>query len=275
MTAVGQKSDPTWIEPDLACDFYIDNPAHETMVRLRRDLTLALTGFTIDWAVQPDSRRRKQLLVCDMDSTIIGQECVDEVAEFAGVRDEVSRITKRAMAGELDFEQALTERVALLQGLDEAALGQIMAERITLNPGVATLVATMRKHGAYALLVSGGFTFCAGEISDRAGFDAFEANRLIIEEGKVAGRVAKPILGREAKLGHLLAACSRLGLDPDDAMGLGDGANDLALIENAGLGIAYRTKPILAEKSDGRIDHTDLTAALYFQGYRRSDFAII
>ncbi|NND49278.1 MAG: phosphoserine phosphatase SerB, partial [Rhizobiales bacterium] len=214
-----------------------------------------------------------RLLVSDMDSTIIGQECVDEIAECAGVGSEVAAITERAMAGELNFRAALAERVGLLKGLDEAALDRVMAEKITLNPGATTLVATMRQHGAFTLLVSGGFTFCASEIAERAGFDDFAANRLIVEDGKLAGRVAEPILGREAKLAHLLAACQRLAIEPADVLGLGDGANDLALIENAGLGVAYRAKPILADHADGRIDHTDFTAALYFQGYRRADFA--
>ena len=271
--AIGECSGPHWLEPGLACDYYTEHEGPESADRLRRIIASVLAGQAIDWAVQPDERRRKRLLVSDMDSTIIGQECVDEIAERAGVGSEVAAITERAMAGELDFAAALAERVALLRGLDEAALSRVMAEDITLNPGAATLVATMRRHGAFTLLVSGGFTFCASEIAARAGFDDFAANRLIIEDGMVAGHVAEPILGREAKLSHLLAACERLEIEPQDVLGLGDGANDLALIENAGLGIAYRAKPILADQADGRIDHTDFTAALYFQGYRRGDFA--
>jgi len=270
----GGRAEATWLEADRACDVVIGAATGSARSALRRPLADALCGFAVDWAVQADGRRRKRLLVSDMDSTITEQECIDEIADFAGLRGEVAGITRRAMAGELDFVAALQERVALLAGLGEDVLGRVMADRITVTPGAATLVATMRRHGAYTVLVSGGFTFCAADIAARLGFDTYRANRLIVESGRLAGRVGEPVLDRAAKLESLLAACSRLGIEPDDALGLGDGANDLGLIETAGLGVAYRAKPILANAANALIEHGDLTAALFFQGYRREEFAL-
>ncbi len=224
-----------------------------------------------DWAITPAASRRKKLLVSDMDSTIIGQECLDELADFAGLKAQVSAITERAMRGELDFAAALTERVAMLKGLDLSALDACYAERVTLNPGVKELVATMKSNGARTVLVSGGFRFFTSRVARAAGFDTDRANTLI-DDGKVlTGAVGQPILGREAKLAALVEESAALGLTPADAIALGDGANDLDMIRAAGLGLAYKAKPIVAAETRARIEHTDLTAALFFQGYADAD----
>ena len=202
-----------------------------------------------------------------MDSTIIGCECLDELADFAGVKAAVSEITERAMRGELEFEGALRERVAMLAGLDLSALKACFDQRVRLNPGARTLVRTMADHGARCLLVSGGFTYFTSRVAVAAGFHEDRANRLIEAGGALTGAVADPILGREAKLAALRQESGRLGLDLSATVAIGDGANDLAMIEAAGLGVAYRAKPLVAARADARIDHADLTALLYFQGY--------
>jgi phosphoserine phosphatase len=221
-----------------------------------------------DWAVTPAANRKKRLLISDMDSTIIGQECLDELADFAGLKAEVSAITERAMRGELDFAGALTQRVAMLKGLKLAALEACHGERVRLNPGARELVATMKAHGARAVLVSGGFRYFTSRVAAMAGFDADRANTLIDDGAALTGAVGMPILGREAKLTALLEETAALGLTADDAVALGDGANDLDMIRAAGLGIAYKAKPIVAAETRARIQHTDLRAALFFQGYR-------
>ena len=225
-----------------------------------------------DFAILPAENRKKRLLISDMDSTIIGQECLDELADFAGLKAEVSAITERAMRGELDFEGALTTRVAMLKGLGLDALEAAYAERITLNPGAQTLVATMKAHGAYTVLVSGGFTFFTSRVAAAAGFEADRGNTLIDDGNVLTGEVGRPILGREAKLSALDAFVADKGLQRDDALALGDGANDLAMIQAAGLGIAYKAKPIVAAEAHAAINHTDLRAALFFQGYSADQF---
>lgn len=224
-----------------------------------------------DWAVTPAEGRRKRLLISDMDSTIIGQECLDELADFAGLKAEVSAITERAMRGELDFEGALTQRVAMLKGLELAALERCHAERVRLNKGARELVATMKAHGARTVLVSGGFRYFTSRVARMAGFDADRANTLLDDSSVLTGLVGQPILGREAKLAALQEEAAALHTTPDDAVALGDGANDLDMIRAAGLGIAYRAKPIVAAQTRARIDHTDLRAALLFQGYHPGD----
>jgi phosphoserine phosphatase len=226
-----------------------------------------------DWAITPAENRRKKLLISDMDSTVIGQECLDELADFAGLKAEVSAITERAMRGELDFAAALTTRVALLKGLDLPALDACYSQRITLNPGAKELVATMKAHGARTVLVSGGFRFFTSRVARAADFDADRANTLIDDGKALTGAVAQPILGREAKLAALKEEAAALGLTPADAIALGDGANDLDMIRAAGLGVAYKAKPIVAAETRARIQHTDLTAALFFQGYRAEEIA--
>jgi phosphoserine phosphatase len=229
----------------------------------------AMDGIDADWALLPAEGRKKKLLVADMDSTIIGCECIDELADFAGRKAEISAITERAMRGELDFEAALIERVAMLKGLPLSALQQCFDERVRLNPGARTLVQTMRAHGARCALVSGGFTFFTSRVAQIAGFDMERANTLLDDGTALAGAVGQPILGREAKLAALMEESANT---PTDALALGDGANDLAMIKAAGIGIAYRAKPIVAAEADAKIDFTTLETALFFQGYRRAEF---
>lgn len=261
-------------EPDLlgpnAADLPVDSP-FQALIRERAEAALA--GRRVDVCVQSAVGRRKRLLIADMDSTIINVECLDELADFAGVKDAVSAITERAMAGELAFEGALRERVAMLKGLGLDALRRCYDERVRLNPGAETLVRTMAAHGARCVLVSGGFTFFTDRVAAAAGFHANRANTLIEDAGALAGLVGEPILGREAKLAALREESAALGATPADALAIGDGANDLAMIEAAGLGVAYRAKPIVAAQADARVDHADLTALLYFQGYRREAFS--
>ncbi|MEL7285501.1 MAG: phosphoserine phosphatase SerB [Pseudomonadota bacterium] len=224
-----------------------------------------------DVALLPSRNRRKRLLISDMDSTIIEQECLDELAVYAGLKDEIAAITARAMAGELDFESALTERVGKLKGLEMSALEQCYRERITFMPGGRTLTATMQAHRAYCLLVSGGFTFFTARVAEAVGFQGDRGNSLLDDGKALTGEVGRPILGREAKLDALDDAAFANGLNRQDALAMGDGANDLAMIEAAGLGLAVHAKPIVAEAADAAIDVTDLTAALYFQGYTDSE----
>jgi phosphoserine phosphatase len=248
-------------------------PAGEPVV-VRATAAAALARYPIDVNMVPiDSFRRKRLLVADMESTVIQQECLDELAAFAGVQLQISGITARAMRGELDFEAALKERVGLLKGLD-ANLLQRVYDHVTLMPGAETLVNTMRRHGANCALVSGGFTFFTQRIATRLGFDLHRANTLDVVDHKLAGTVATPILGREAKLQTLRELASASGLQPGETLAVGDGANDLAMIEAAGLGVAFRAKPILTQRVAASIVHGDLTALLYLQGFRREDFAV-
>jgi phosphoserine phosphatase len=231
-----------------------------------------LGGAPIDVVVQPDERPRKRLFLADMDSTMIEQECIDELADYVGLKGEVSAITERAMRGDITFEPALRERVALLKGLPVSVVDEIIATRITLMPGGRTLVRTMRAHGACCCLVSGGFTLFTGPVAARIGFDEHRANRLVLEGETLAGSVEEPILGREAKLAALVDLRGRLGLQREDTLAVGDGANDLALLGEAGLGVAFRAKPAVAAAAHARIEHGDLTALLYLQGYRAEEF---
>jgi phosphoserine phosphatase len=233
----------------------------------------ALSGLPVDHClVGDDGARRKRLLVADMDSTIIGCECLDELADFAGVKPQVSAITEKAMRGEIGFEGALRERVAMLAGLPTEDLQRCYDQRVRLNPGARTLVATMAANGARCVLVSGGFDFFTGRVAAAAGFQTDRANHLIEADGRLTGQVREPILGREAKLAALREESAAQGLGPAAALAVGDGANDLAMIEAAGLGVAYRAKPVVAAQADARVDHADLTALLYFQGYRADEF---
>lgn len=233
----------------------------------------AETGaLKVDWALTPTASRRKRLLISDMDSTIIAQECLDELADFAGLKTEVSAITERAMRGELDFESALTTRVAMLRGLPLSALEACHATRITLNPGARTLVGTMKANGARCVLVSGGFEFFTSRVCRSAGFDAERANTLLHDGEALTGEVARPILGREAKLTALIEETAACGISAGEALAIGDGANDLAMIQAAGLGVAYKAKPVVAAETKARIAFTDLTAALFFQGYEEAEF---
>ncbi len=234
---------------------------------------LSKQNISADICVQPSINRRKKLLICDMDSTLIGQECIDELAEFAGVKDSVSEITLRAMLGELGFEEALKARVALLKNLPISALDDCYKTCITLNKGARTLAHTMRENGAKAVIVSGGFTFFTQKICALAGFDDHHANILESEAGRLLGTVSHPILGRDAKLDALRRHITDIGTD-SDVIAIGDGANDLAMIEAAGLGIAYYAKPVVEGSADCAIKVTDLTTALYYQGYTENEFVI-
>ena len=253
-----------------AADLFIEAA---DLAGLRARVLRAMERCEADVCVQPEAGRRKRLLVADMDSTIIGCECLDELADFAGVKAEIAAITERAMAGELPFEAALIERVSRLEGLSLTALQRTYDERVRLNPGAATLARTMATHGARCVLVSGGFAFFTARVAAAAGFHAHRANTLIDDGERLTGTVGLPILGREAKLAALTAEAAALGVGLEDALAVGDGANDLAMIEAAGLGVAWRAKPVVAARADARVDHTDLTSLLYFQGYGADQFA--
>ncbi|WP_325166433.1 phosphoserine phosphatase SerB [Thermohalobaculum xanthum] len=227
----------------------------------------------VDVNVVPAEGRRKRILIADMDSTMIPVECIDEIADFAGVKPQVAAITERAMQGELDFEGALRARVKLLEGLEEAVLARVHAERVSLNPGAAALVRTMRAAGAHTLLVSGGFTYFATRVAAEAGFAEARANVLLARDGRLTGHVAEPILGREAKLAALREAAAAMGVGPEAVLAVGDGANDLAMVEAAGLGVAYHPKPALAERADAVIRHSGLDALLALQGYAEDEIA--
>lgn len=257
-----------WLAHGLAAEFAVDT---EDWSAAERAIRAALGGAPIDVAVLPHDGRRKRLLLADMDSTIIGVECINELADFAGLKAEVAAITERAMRGELDFPAALRHRVGLLKGLPLAALQQTFDQRIRLNPGARALVRTMQANGAVTALVSGGFTFFTKRVAAAAGFASHRANVLLDDGAALMGFVAEPILGREAKLAALLDLRALYGLEASDSLVVGDGANDLAMIQAAGLGVAYRAKPIVADAARARLDHADLTALLYFQGYREKE----
>jgi phosphoserine phosphatase len=241
----------------------------------QRSLAERLRGTTsgIDIVVQPAAARRKKLFLADMDSTMIGQECIDELADYVGLKAHVAAITERAMRGDIAFEPALRERVALLEGLPISVIEEVLRDRIRLTPGGKTLVATMRANGAVTCMVSGGFTLFTDRIAAMIGFDKSRANRLTLVDGhKLAGKVADPVFGRDGKRAVLIELRQDLGLAKNDTMAIGDGANDLDMILEAGLGVAYHAKPKIAATAPARIDHSDLTALLYVQGYRREEF---
>jgi phosphoserine phosphatase len=259
------------LDPGIAVDIpFTPGGADDKAVAVR--LRTALKDHPIDVDVQPLTNRRKRLFVADMDSTMIEQECIDELADYVGMKTHVAAITERAMRGEIAFEPALRERVALLKGLPVTVVDDVIAKRITLTPGGRTLIATMRANGAHSCLVSGGFTLFTSRISAMIGFDEHRGNTLMVEDGTLAGSVQEPVLGREAKLATLVELRDRLSLSADDTLAAGDGANDIPMLEAAGLGVAFRAKPKVAEVAQARIDHGDLTALLYLQGYARADF---
>jgi len=275
-----------WLAPGIATDIAFlaeefEDSSQSEADELRKDFVQdigqdirdIIGGEPVDVVIQPHDGRRKKLFLADMDSTMIGQECIDELADYAGFKDRVAAITERAMRGEIAFKPALRERVALLKGLPTTVIDQVIAERIRLTPGGRTLVATMRANGAYTCLVSGGFTAFTSRIAAMIGFDENHANTLVADaNGKLTGEVADPVLGREAKLRTLNALRERLDLNRDDTLAAGDGANDIPMIAAAGLGVAFHAKPAVKEAAAARIDHGDLTALLYAQGYRREEF---
>ncbi|MCO5149509.1 MULTISPECIES: phosphoserine phosphatase SerB [unclassified Shinella] len=259
-----------WLADGIACDIALrdgsDLEASEAAIRA------VIGSEPVDLAIQEAETRRKKLLIADMDSTMIGQECIDELAAEVGLKDKVATITARAMNGEIAFEPALRERVALLKGLPVSVVDEVIEKRITLTPGGRELIATMKAKGYYTALVSGGFTVFTSRIAATLGFDENRANLLIDADGKLTGEVAEPILGKQAKVDALIEISERLGISPDDAMAVGDGANDLGMLHLSGAGVALHAKPAVAAEAKIRIDHGDLTALLYLQGYRKSDF---
>lgn len=239
---------------------------------LRVNMKLLLEGKPFDWALIPHEGRRKKLLVSDMDSTMIGQECIDELADFAGLKSEVATITERAMNGELDFAEALTTRVALLKDLPIEALEKTFKERIKASPGARELVQTMNAHKAKTLLVSGGFTFFTGRVGAMLGFAEDMANELEVKDGKLTGKVIPPILDKESKLQTLLSVRDAMKLQPDETLAIGDGANDLPMLKAAGLGVAYRAKDVVRKEVKVALNYAPLTAVLYMQGYTQKQF---
>ncbi len=262
-----------WLSEGVAAD--ISFSSNEDLRTISDRLREGLRELRVDVVVQPQIDRRKRLLLADMDSTMIGQECVDELADFVGLKPQVSAITERAMRGEIEFEPALRERVALLKGLPVTVVDEVLAKRITITPGASELVHTMRAHGAYTCLVSGGFTLFTNRVAEMIGFQENRANELMVEDGKLAGLVAEPILGREAKLATLIDIRESFDFDNLDTLVVGDGANDLGMIEKAGLGVAYHAKPAVAAAASACIEYCDLTALLYAQGYKRSEFVTV
>jgi phosphoserine phosphatase len=260
-----------WLFDEVAVDIPF-NGSQDVAAIVKR-LGEARRDLPIDIVVQPRIDRHKKLFLADMDSTMIGQECIDELADFAGLKAHVAGITERAMRGEIAFEPALRERVALLEGLPVAVVEEVLRDRIRLTPGARALVNTMRANGAHTCLVSGGFTLFTDRVAAMVGFDAARANRLTIVDGhKLDGRVAEPIFGRDGKRAALIELTQEFGLAKEETMAVGDGANDLDMIVEAGLGVAYHAKPKVAEAAAARIDHADLTALLYVQGYARNQF---
>jgi phosphoserine phosphatase len=259
-----------WLFNEVAVD--IPFTGSEDVKAIEARLRAARGDLPIDIVVQPAAFRRKKLLLADMDSTMIGQECIDELADFAGLKAHVAGITERAMRGEIEFEPALRERVALLKDMPVGVVDEVLKTRITPTEGGRELVMTMRAHGAYTCLISGGFTLFTSAVAGMIGFQENRANELMVSDGKLTGEVVEPILGRATKLATLIELTESFDLDDIDTLVAGDGANDFDMIQHAGLGVAYHAKPAVAAAAAARIDHGDLTALLYAQGYRRDEF---
>ena len=263
--------EPDWLDARISCDIFFD----ESAIRATEAIAFArdeLNDAPIDLGVTREQSRRKRLLMADMDLTIINKECINELAAELDIEDQVAEITERAMHGEIDFEPALRERVALLKGLDVNVFARVYRHRVALNPGARTLVQTMRANGAYCSLVSGGFTAFSERVAADAGFHEHRANRLEIKNGLLTGRVLEPVVDPQTKLLHMLALVQEFRIDPALTLAVGDGANDVPMIRYASIGAAYNAKPFVSQEADLHIVHSDLTALLYFQGYRREEF---
>ncbi|PCK86308.1 phosphoserine phosphatase SerB [Rhizobium sophoriradicis] len=261
-----------WLADGVACDIALRDGTDAQAAEA--NILAVIASAPIDLVIQEQETRRKKLLIADMDSTMIGQECIDELAAEVGLKEKVAAITARAMNGEIAFEPALRERVALLKGLPISVVDEVIARRITLTPGGPELIATMKSKGHYTALVSGGFTVFTGPIAATLGFDENRANTLLEDSGILSGFVAEPILGKQAKVDALNEISARLGISPKEAMAVGDGANDLGMLQLAGSGVALHAKPTVAAQAQMRINHADLTALLYIQGYRKTDFVM-
>ncbi|WP_299193547.1 phosphoserine phosphatase SerB [uncultured Litoreibacter sp.] len=259
--------DAVWLMPDVAAEFGLAS-VPDNLDSVWADLQ----ELKVDVLVHPSTGRKKRLLLADMDSTMIQQECIDELADYAGVGAQVAGITARAMNGEIEFEGALRERVGLLKGLDQAVLESVLAERITYMPGGKTLLATMKASGGYAALVSGGFTAFTGPVAEHLGFDEHRSNQFVITGEALTGDVIPPIFGKEAKVEALDDLTAKLGLTDDEVLAVGDGANDLGMLTRAGMGVALHAKPSVQAQADFRVNHGDLTALLFLQGYSAEEF---
>jgi phosphoserine phosphatase len=270
MAVLPSPGSAQWLFNEVAVD--IPFTGSDDLKAIETRLRQARGDLPIDIVVQPQALRRKKLFLADMDSTMIGQECIDELADFAGLKAHVAGITERAMRGEIEFEPALRERVALLKNMPVSVIDEVLKQRITPTQGGRQLVMTMRAHGAYTCLISGGFTLFTGAVAAMIGFQENRANDLKLLDGKLTGEVTEPILGRATKLATLIELTESFDLDDNDTLVVGDGANDLDMIKAAGLGVAYHAKPAVAAAAAARVDHGDLTALLYAQGYRRDEF---
>ncbi len=261
-----------WLAEGEACDVFIDSPL--TAAGITGQARDALSGTTIDAVCTPASGRRKKLLISDMDSTLINQECIDELGDAIGAGSRIREITTAVVRGDIGFSDALRQRMALMKGMDRALLESVYEDRITLQAGARTLVQTMRHHGAFCILVSGGFSFFTCRIAERIGFHDHQGNILLFEDDKLTGEVLEPILGQSAKLDTLIAKCDEKGLEPSQVLAVGDGANDIKMIKAAGLGVAFHGSGSLKDEANACIDHGDLTALLYIQGFRKSQFVL-
>jgi len=270
--ALPSPSTPAALADVIACEVPFSSPSSADYPEIETAIRGAVGQAPIDVAVLRADGRRKMLLVADMDSTMIGEECIDELGVLTGLGSKIAAITERAMRGELDFTGAVRERVGLMKGLEASAIDQVISERISYTPGGRQLVQTMRAGGAFTALVSGGFTAFTAHVASKLGFEDNQGNRLVIQDGVLAGTVEDPILGRTAKVEALKRYCKEMNIEPEASLAVGDGANDLDMLDAAGLGVAFHAKPIVAEAARVRIDHGDLTALLYLQGYRHDDF---
>jgi len=261
---------PQWLAPGEACDLLVDEPS--STVDLAWQARAALAGTGIDAVCTPVHGRRKKLLISDMDSTVIDQECIDELADAFGVGEQIREITSAVINGDINFSEALRKRVSLLKGMDEDLLESVYQQRLTIKPGARTLVQTMARHGAFCILVSGGFSFFTSRIAARIGFDHHKGNKLLFQDGKLTGEAQEPILGRVAKLTILNHVCDEKSLSLTDVLAVGDGANDIDMIQGAGLGVAFHASDSLKGQADASIEHNDLRALLYIQGFHKSEF---